>query len=109
MQIALVDVLKSLGIEPDNIIGHSLGELASSYADGSLTAEQTILSAYFRGRASAETDLIPGAMAAVGLGYKQIKDMCPDDIEVACHNSAESVTISGPIKSMETFVAELQV
>lgn len=50
IQIALVDVLKAVGIEPDGIVGHSLGELCSGYADGATSAEQTILAAYFRGK-----------------------------------------------------------
>jgi fatty acid synthase len=62
----LVDVLKTLEIEPDGIVGHSVGELGCAYADGCFTAEQMILSAYARGRASVETKLIKGMMAAVG-------------------------------------------
>ncbi|KAG5684243.1 hypothetical protein PVAND_013480 [Polypedilum vanderplanki] len=33
IEIALTDILKSLGIEPDYIIGHSVGELGCAYAD----------------------------------------------------------------------------
>ncbi|XP_001605700.1 fatty acid synthase [Nasonia vitripennis] len=108
IQIALVDVLKSVGIEPDNIIGHSVGELGCAYADGCFTAEQMILAAYSRGMASIEAKVVHGSMAAVGLGYKDVKNLCPPDIEVACHNSAESSTISGPAESMKAFVAQLQ-
>ncbi|XP_046414517.1 fatty acid synthase [Neodiprion fabricii] len=108
VQVGLVDVLTSIGIVADNIIGHSVGELGCAYADGCFTAEQMVLSAYSRGLASIETELIYGSMAAVGLGYEEIKDLCPPDIEVACHNAAESSTISGPAESMKKFVAELQ-
>ncbi|XP_046964411.1 fatty acid synthase-like [Vanessa cardui] len=51
LQIGLTDVLKAVGIEPDFIIGQSAGELVCAYADGCLTAEQTILSAYYMGLA----------------------------------------------------------
>ena len=94
---------------PDNIIGHSVGELGCAYADGCFTAEQMILSAYSRGLASIETKVIHGSMAAVGLGYRDLKDMCPADIEIACHNAVDSATISGPAESMKNFVAQLQV
>ncbi|GBM38878.1 Fatty acid synthase [Araneus ventricosus] len=50
VQVALVDVLNEIGITPDGIIGHSVGELGCSYADGSLTAEQIVLAAYWRGK-----------------------------------------------------------
>ncbi|XP_045521971.1 fatty acid synthase-like [Pieris brassicae] len=107
VQIGLTDVLKTIGIEPDYIIGHSVGELGCAYADGCFTAEQMILSAYSRGLASIETLFIKGSMAAVGLGYNQIKSLCPPEIEVACHNGPESSTISGPAEIMKIFVAKL--
>ena len=66
VQVALVDVLKSFGIYPDGIVGHSVGELGCAYADGGLTAEEAVLAAYWRGRCVLEADLPPGGMAAVG-------------------------------------------
>ncbi|XP_026313533.1 fatty acid synthase-like [Hyposmocoma kahamanoa] len=107
VQIGLTDVLKTIGIEPDYIIGHSVGELGCAYADGCFTAEQMILSAYSRGLASIETPFIKGSMAAVGLGYTQVKTMCPPEIEVACHNGPGSSTISGPADIMKSFVEKL--
>lgn len=105
----MVDILRSLKIKPDYIIGHSSGELACAYADECFTTEQAILSAYTRGAVSVETKFIPGIMAAVGIGYKNLKNMCPADIVVACHNSADSATISGPAESMSGFIDELKV
>jgi len=65
-QIAFVDTLVSVGIQPDFYIGHSLGELGCAYADDTLTAEQTILAAFWRGRAFEESGIDHYAMAAVG-------------------------------------------
>jgi fatty acid synthase len=65
LQIGLVDVLKAVGIEPDGFVGHSVGELGCAYADGCFTAEQMVLAAYYLGRASLETEVIKGLMAAV--------------------------------------------
>lgn len=64
--MGLVDVLREIGIEPDGIIGHSVGELGCAYADGCFTAKEMILSAFSRGKASIETQLVKGVMAAVG-------------------------------------------
>lgn len=61
-----MDVLFSLGITPDGIVGHSVGELGCAYADGTFTAEQTVLAAYWRGHSILESKLPPGAMAAIG-------------------------------------------
>ncbi len=66
MQIGLVDILRAVGLEPDGIVGHSVGELGCAYVDGCFTAEQMVLAAYYHGRASLETEFIKGLMAAVG-------------------------------------------
>lgn len=108
MQVALTDVLKSVGIEPDVIVGHSVGEVGCAYADATLTGEQAVLAAYSRGRAILESKLAPGAMAAVGLSWDEVKRRCPPEIFAACHNSEDSVTISGPPTSIEKFVEQLQ-
>ncbi|XP_061710593.1 fatty acid synthase-like isoform X2 [Cydia pomonella] len=107
VQVAMVDVLRELGLHPDGIIGHSLGEVGCAYADETLTAEQTVLCAYWRGRCTLDTAPAPGAMAAVGLSWEEAARRCPTDIELACHNSPDSVTISGPLASVERFVEQL--
>ncbi|VVC46315.1 Hypothetical protein CINCED_3A018656 [Cinara cedri] len=108
VQIALVDVLTAVGITPDGIVGHSVGELACAYADGTLTAEQTIIVAYWRGRSLLDLNLPPGAMAAVGLSWEEAYARVPSDIAVACHNSEDGVTISGPPDSIAKFVEKLK-
>lgn len=59
-------MLKAAGLQPDGILGHSVGELACGYADNSLSHEEAILAAYWRGRCVKEAKLPPGGMAAVG-------------------------------------------
>ncbi|XP_046963777.1 fatty acid synthase-like [Vanessa cardui] len=107
VQIGLTNVLKAVGIEPDFIIGHGLGELGCAYADDCLTAEQTILSAYYVGLACIETPNIKGSMAVVGLGYNHVNLLLPPELEVACQNGPNSSTITGPASIMRTFVAKL--
>ncbi|XP_049875291.1 fatty acid synthase-like [Pectinophora gossypiella] len=107
VQIGLTDVLKELGIVPDYVIGHSQGEMGCAYFDDCFTTEDMILAAYSRGIVSVETSFVKGAMAAVGMGYKDIFPLCPPEIDVACHNSSESATLSGPADVLKEFVAEL--
>lgn len=108
IEIGLIEVLKSLNIPMDYLIGHSLGETAVGYADESLTLEQTILCAYIRAVCSKKAQLIDGRMYAVGLGYKDIEPLLPEEVYCACRNSSTSSTISGPTASVEKFVAELR-
>ncbi|KAL7014528.1 hypothetical protein ACKWTF_015986 [Chironomus riparius] len=108
IQIGLTDVLRALDISPDYIIGHSVGELGCAYADGCNSAEEIILAAYSRGMATLETDIINGAMAAVGLGHEELKEILIDGIEIACHNSSNSSTISGPYELVAGFIEQLK-
>nr|XP_023019448.1 fatty acid synthase-like [Leptinotarsa decemlineata] len=107
VEIAMTDVLHSLGIFPDGIAGHSLGEVGCSYADGQITTEQAALLAYARGYASKNTKLIHGQMAAVGLSKEELLKILPEDIYIACQNSRTSMTISGPHESTNAFVKKL--
>jgi fatty acid synthase len=108
IEIALTNVLKSLGLSPDFIIGHSVGEIGCAYGDGSWTEEETILAAYERGVASNESKSIDGLMAAVGLNYKDVEKSLPKTIDIACHNGIDSTTISGPRNDVKKYVNELK-
>jgi acyl transferase domain-containing protein len=48
VQIALVDLLDSLRIKPQSVVGHSSGEIAAAYAAGALSHEGAIEAAYQR-------------------------------------------------------------
>uniref|UniRef100_A0A8C0FTU5 Fatty acid synthase n=1 Tax=Bubo bubo TaxID=30461 RepID=A0A8C0FTU5_BUBBB len=108
IQIAQIDMLKAAGLQPDGILGHSVGELACGYADNSLSHEEAILAAYWRGRCVKEAKLPAGGMAAVGLTWEECKQHCPPNVVPACHNSEDTVTISGPLDSVNEFVAKLK-
>ncbi|CAG0916724.1 unnamed protein product [Notodromas monacha] len=108
IQVAITETLNIMGIHPDGIVGHSVGELCCAYADGTLTAEQTVAAAYWRGRCIVEANLPAGAMAAVGLSWAQAKERCPPTVYPACHNSADNVTVSGPVDDIRSFVGQLK-
>lgn len=42
------------------------------------------------------------------MGYNQIKDELPENVEVACHNSPDSCTISGPAEDVKKYVQEVK-
>lgn len=46
IQMAIVDMLKSLHIKPAGVFGDSFGEIACAYFEGILTAEEAALLAY---------------------------------------------------------------
>ncbi|VDO39253.1 unnamed protein product [Haemonchus placei] len=108
IQIALTDLLFSLGVTPDGIIGHSTGEMGCGYADGGITREQTMRLAYHRGTTMMKHKEIKGGMAAVGLTWEEARAQCPPGVVPACHNGADSVTISGDGEKVLEFCEQLK-
>ncbi|KAL1467983.1 hypothetical protein MTO96_041785, partial [Rhipicephalus appendiculatus] len=102
IQVALVDMLRAMGLQPDGIVGHSVGEVGCAYADGGLTAVQAVLCSYWRGRCTELGNLPRGSMAA------KAARRCPPDVYLACHNAEDSVTVSGPADAVAKMVAELK-
>ena len=43
-----------------------------------------------------------------GLTWEEAKKRCPEGVVPACHNSEDTVTISGPAGPVSKFVAELK-
>jgi len=43
-----------------------------------------------------------------GRGYAEAHKKLPDDIQVACHNSADSCTLTGPTESVNAYVKQLK-
>ncbi|XP_070161148.1 fatty acid synthase-like [Polyergus mexicanus] len=108
MQIGLIDLLKSVNIVPDYVVGHSIGELCCGYVTGNFTMEQVLLSSYYIGLALSETKIVHGAMANIGLSYENAKNMCPPDIDIICTMSHDTCCISGPKDSVTAFITKLQ-
>ncbi|WDK17260.1 beta-ketoacyl synthase domain-containing protein [Colletotrichum graminicola] len=96
IQVALVDLLRSWGVVPSAVVGHSSGETAAAYASGAITAEEAILIAYHRGQITRLIKAVHnGSMAAVGLGRHQAEKFLRPGVIVGCENSPSNVTLSG--------------
>lgn len=121
VQLMLVNLLRSWGVQPSSVIGHSSGEIAAAYACGALTMDEAIICAYFRGQVMAKPTKRVGAMAAIGLGVTAVQPYLRDGVVTACENSPFSTTISGDADQVdlvletlaqekpETFTRRLQV
>ncbi|GAB1319645.1 hypothetical protein MFIFM68171_09855 [Madurella fahalii] len=108
VQIALVELLRSFGVIPKAVVGHSSGEIAAAYAIGALSLASACRVAFFRGllagklrRASASA---PSAMISVNVTEEQVPDYlsridvagASASVCVACVNSPLNCTLSGP-------------
>ncbi|XP_068623912.1 fatty acid synthase-like [Battus philenor] len=107
VQIGLTDVLRSVGVEPDHIVGEGVGQLACAYADGCLTAAQAILCAYCCAVSFNEATTVKGSMAIVSKGIKKIKELCPVELEVVCHDVVSCSAVAGPAAAVQDFVNRL--
>ncbi|KAF9884961.1 hypothetical protein FE257_000871 [Aspergillus nanangensis] len=110
IQIALVGLLRDWGVQPVVTCGHSSGEIAAAFAAGHLSAAESIILAYYRGKVVRDINT-NGAMLAVGLGAEQVESyLAPfqnHEVVIACHNSPSSVTLSGDADTLNTLQQEL--
>lgn len=108
LQIALVDLLRTLNIRPIAVIGHSSGEIAAAYAKGAITTEAALTIAYHRGRLAASLPKLQpelcGGMLVAGISetsaIEYIKNAVNGRIVVACVNSQQSVTMAGDLQAI---------
>jgi acyl transferase domain-containing protein/NADPH:quinone reductase-like Zn-dependent oxidoreductase len=108
VQAALVAELAELGIHPAAVVGHSVGEVASAYASGSLSLRDALLVSYHRARLQATT-AGTGGMLAVGLSDEQLSERLAGvpGVCVAAINSHSAVTLSGDAAELDRIRAEL--
>lgn len=120
IQLALVDLMRSWGIRPTAVAGHSSGEIGAAYAAGILTFESCISIAYHRGRLipvlKERYPTLKGAMMAVGGSKEEFEPLLADlkegEVKIACFNSPSSLTISGDeagIDELKKVVEEKQL
>ena len=111
IQIALVNLLISWSIKPGAVVGHSSGEIAAAYAAGLITEQEAIVTAYLRGKAVSRNTK-EGAMMAVDADALVIKPELATKkkgpVIVACHNSPESLTLSGDAAAIKDFKEVLE-
>nr|XP_006815698.1 PREDICTED: uncharacterized protein LOC100373061 [Saccoglossus kowalevskii] len=97
IQVAIAQLWITWGINPDAIVGHSMGEVAAGYISGRfplLTAVKIIYN-----RAHLLEKVSGGKMLVLGeLSLKEVEDYCQmvdGKVEIAAINSSTSYTISG--------------
>lgn len=95
-------LLKSMGIRPDIVAGHSLGEYSANVSAGSLELDDALHLVRFRGELMWQSGVkSPGTMSAiVGMDYDQVEQLCREAsthgiVSVANYNSPHQVVISG--------------
>ncbi|KAK8042488.1 polyketide synthase [Apiospora phragmitis] len=109
VQLALVTLLRSWGVEPAVVTGHSSGEIAAAFTAGLLSFKTACAVSYFRGQAASRLSSRPaekGAMLALGIDSEEATDLIEQHSGgayaiIAAINSPRSVTISGDVQAIQ--------
>ncbi|MCP5420382.1 MAG: SDR family NAD(P)-dependent oxidoreductase [Gammaproteobacteria bacterium] len=103
LQVALVELWKSWGVNPDAIIGHSVGEIAALYVAGVLDLPSAVRVVWHRGRIMQEATGL-GGMASVPLTEVEALDLVRsfgERLSIGAINAPRSVVLSGETTALE--------
>jgi len=110
--LAILAAMRERGLEPDVVVGHSVGEFAALAAAGSLGTGAAIGLVRERGLAMAEAARQrPGAMAAIlGLADEEVEKLCRRIVGVwpANYNCPGQIVVSGEHEAVEECCAEAE-
>ncbi|MBJ7399432.1 sulfolipid-1 biosynthesis phthioceranic/hydroxyphthioceranic acid synthase [Mycolicibacterium sp.] len=108
MQVAMAATMKSYGVTPGAVIGHSLGEVAAAVVSGALSLEDGVKVICRRSLLCVKI-AGGGAMAAVELPAQQVREELErqgiEDVVVAVVASPTSTVIGGATETVRRIVA----
>lgn len=110
IQVSLAEVWRHCGIEPDLVIGHSMGEVAAATTSGALTLRDGAAVICRRSLLTGTLDE-PGAMVAVQLGEREANEAigdAADQVSVAVINSAGATVLAGAAAALDEVVEPLR-
>ncbi|MRG94790.1 type I polyketide synthase [Polyangium spumosum] len=109
LQGSLVELLRSWGVEPSAVIGHSVGEIAAAHVAGALPLEEALRLAVLRGRIMQKATGL-GKMAWVALSADRAARLLEgkeDLVSIAAVNDPDSVVLSGQSSAIDDLLDEL--
>ncbi len=106
VQVALCRALSEYSLNPDMVLGHSIGEVAAAHISGALSLETAVNLVYHR---STEQEVVSGhgtmgaLMQPADDAQRLISQSGFKSIEIAAENSPKSVSLTGSREDMEGF------
>ena len=109
IQVALAAQWRAWGVEPQAVIGHSMGEVAAACVAGALSLEDAAQVICSRSRLMQEISG-QGAMAVAALSLAEAERVAAEyaGISVAVSNSPRSTVLTGDPVKMQQVVARLE-
>ncbi len=101
MEYTLAMTLIKLGIHPDSMIGHSLGEYTAAAVSGAITFEECFELVVARAKLMQEMET--GSMIGVATSVKEVREILGEQVQydIAAMNAPNQIVISGTEKDME--------
>lgn len=98
---ATAQVFLHLGVKPDALIGHSVGEYVAAVIAGVMQLDDALKAVAHRGKLVYE--LSEGSMLAVLKTEAELRSDLPGSLDIAVINSPELCVVSGPTPEIEAF------
>ena len=122
IQCALVELLKTWGVYPDCVVGHSSGEVAAAYASGALSLKEATRLVFHRATLQQRT-AGSGRLLAIGLDRTGVEELLHSldmsfrsgedaergqpAVEIACENAPANTVICGKEAALRPVMEEL--
>ncbi|MDB9527375.1 SDR family NAD(P)-dependent oxidoreductase [Oscillatoria sp. CS-180] len=106
LEYALAQLWLAWGIEPDGVMGHSLGEYVAACLAGVFSLEDGLRLVAARGRLMQALP-VGGGMVAVKAARDRLSPILPPDISIAAINGPEATVISGEQSALASVTATL--
>jgi amino acid adenylation domain-containing protein len=99
VEYALAKLWMEWGVQPQTMIGHSLGEYVAGTLAGIMSLDNAL--ALVSARGSLMQSMRPGAMLAVPLPETEVAQLLGKDLSIAALNGPAMTVVSGPAESVE--------
>ncbi|WP_369374425.1 type I polyketide synthase [Streptomyces sp. cg36] len=110
IQVALAETWRAWGVEPDVVIGHSMGESAAACVAGALDLADAAAVVCRRARLIRDRVAGRGTMSVAALSAADAERLIADlavDVSVAASNGPRTTVLAGEVEGIEKIKAEL--